>query len=123
MKGYGVSAGFQADTSEPGDIGNEVYMSLKTYAHYTYEDKGTNHMICIVGWDDEYPASSFLDGHQPPADGAWLVKNSWVLKLIILSLRMAEQSDTTHLVLKKTGNTAAISGFPTMTSPWASLKA
>ena len=77
MKGYGVSAGFQADTSEPGDIGNEVYMSLKTYAHYTYEDKGTNHMICIVGWDDEYPASSFLDGHQPPADGAWLVKNSW----------------------------------------------
>ena len=77
MKGHGVSAGFQADTSEPGEISEEVYMSLKNYAHYTYEDKGTNHMICIVGWDDEYPASNFLDGHQPPADGAWLVKNSW----------------------------------------------
>ena len=77
MKGRGVSAGFQADVSEPGQEGEEIYMSLATYAHYTYEDKGTSHMICIVGWDDEYPASNFLEGHQPPADGAWLAKNSW----------------------------------------------
>lgn len=34
-------------------------------------------MICIIGWDDCFPASKFIEGHQPPADGAWLVKNSW----------------------------------------------
>ena len=77
MKGRGVSAGFQADQAAPGEPAPEKYMSTKNWAHYTYEDKGTSHMICIVGWDDDYAASNFLEGHQPPANGAWLVKNSW----------------------------------------------
>ena len=77
MRGHGVSAGFQADQAEPGMPVPETYMSTKTWAHYTYEDKGISHMICIVGWDDDYSAANFLEGHQPPADGAWLVKNSW----------------------------------------------
>ena len=77
MRGHGVSAGFQADQAEPGMPVPETYMSTKTWAHYTYEDKGTSHMICIVGWDDDYSAANFLEGHQPPADGAWLAKNSW----------------------------------------------
>ena len=76
MKGRGVSAGFQADVSQPGQEGQETYMSLSNYAHYTYEDKGTSHMICIVGWDDNFGKENFLRG-TPPGNGAWLVKNSW----------------------------------------------
>ena len=33
------------------------------------------HAMCIVGWDDNFPASAFH--YTPPMDGAWLVKNSW----------------------------------------------
>ncbi len=47
------------------------------YAQYTYEPKTANHAVCIVGWDDTFPASSFREGYQPPADGVWIVKNSW----------------------------------------------
>lgn len=30
-----------------------------------------------MGWDDSYPKENFLEGKQPPEDGAWLVKNGW----------------------------------------------
>ena len=33
------------------------------------------HAIVIVGYDDDFSASNFSS--PPPADGAWLVKNSW----------------------------------------------
>ncbi len=48
------------------------------YAQYT--DGGqidSNHIVTITGWDDTFPASNFNAGSQPPADGAWIVKNSW----------------------------------------------
>lgn len=47
------------------------------YAHYTWDDTIANHEVCVVGWDDTFPAGNFREGHEPPADGAWLVKNSW----------------------------------------------
>ena len=75
--GHGVTAGFKADTSRPGEVSEDPLMNSETWAHYTNEDMNTNHMICIIGWDDEFPAANFLEGKQPPADGAWLVKNSW----------------------------------------------
>lgn len=34
-----------------------------------------NHAITIVGWDDNYSASKFVNN--PGRDGAWLVRNSW----------------------------------------------
>lgn len=34
-----------------------------------------NHIISIVGWDDDYPADSFLT--KAPGNGAWLCKNSY----------------------------------------------
>lgn len=46
-------------------------------AHYTYRPEHINHAVAIVGWDDTFPASNFLEGHNPPGDGAWIVKNSW----------------------------------------------
>lgn len=75
--GHGVTAGLKADTSAPGEVSEDPLMSEETWAHYTYEDMNTNHMICIVGWDDDYSASNFIEEHQPPANGAWLCKNSW----------------------------------------------
>lgn len=33
-----------------------------------------DHMVLLVGWDDNYPKENFLN--QPSSDGAWLVKNS-----------------------------------------------
>lgn len=34
-----------------------------------------NHAINIIGWDDNYPKGNFKD--TPPANGAWIVRNSW----------------------------------------------
>lgn len=36
---------------------------------------GGGHAVCIVGWDDAYPASNF--NVPPPGDGAFIVRNSW----------------------------------------------
>lgn len=43
--------------------------------YYQSAKKSTNHAVCIVGWDDDYAASSFKE--TPPGDGAWLIRNSW----------------------------------------------
>ena len=78
LKGRGVSIAFKADTSQAGQAVNpDGYLNLETWAHYTHEDGEPNHAVCIVGWDDTYAKENFKEGHQPPADGAWLVKNSW----------------------------------------------
>ncbi len=78
MAKRGVYVSFHADTSRPGQINEEGhYINLDTYAHYTYDDAKSNHAVCIIGWDDSYSRENFLEGHQPPADGAYIVKNSW----------------------------------------------
>lgn len=76
MAGRAISIGFTADSSQPNETGDARYIS-KDWAHYTYETANPNHGVTIVGWDDNYSASHFVEGHQPPGDGAWLVKNSW----------------------------------------------
>lgn len=45
------------------------------YCYYQNIKAGTNHLVTVVGWDDDFPASSF--SVTPPSDGAWLIKNSW----------------------------------------------
>ena len=47
------------------------------FAQYTYEPVQSNHAVTVVGWDDTFPVSAFREGYQPPAAGAWIVKNSW----------------------------------------------
>ena len=102
--GRAVSVAFCADTSRPTDDpvnATNKYINTDTWAHYTYDSSATiNHGVTIVGWDDNYSKENFLskvtvfdtDGNpvynsdgtlrtktveQPPADGAWIVKNSW----------------------------------------------
>ena len=64
---------------ERSDAANDdVYINVKTYAQYTNtQDAGANHAVTIVGWDDNYSVDNFLEDKQPPADGAWIVRNSW----------------------------------------------
>ena len=56
-------------------LGYAGYRSGTNALYGTYD--GTNHDILLVGWDDDFPASNFLSGLQPPGKGAWLVRNSW----------------------------------------------
>ena len=73
----GVGIAFHADSSIPDqNPEGDTYIS-ENWAHYTWDQQSMNHGVCIVGWDDNYPKENFVSGHQPPADGAWLVKNSW----------------------------------------------
>ena len=55
-----------------------VYINTNTYAQYTDTmEASVNHAVCIVGWDDNYDVSNFPADHQPPENGAWIVRNSW----------------------------------------------
>lgn len=39
---------------------------------------GTNHAVCIVGYDDDFAISNFTGrAGKPPKPGAWLIRNSW----------------------------------------------
>jgi hypothetical protein len=49
--------------------------NAETASYYGVAPDEPNHHLLIVGWDDEYPASSFA--RRPPGDGAFLIKNSW----------------------------------------------
>ena len=77
-QGRAVQIGFCADTSKPNQEEADGKYISKNWAHYTYDEQETiNHAVTIVGWDDNYPATNFVEGHEPKDDGAWLVKNSW----------------------------------------------
>lgn len=59
---------------------DDTSIDKNNYAVYHTEDLGTNHVVSVVGWDDEYEASNFSgseDGNIPSSDGAWLCRNSW----------------------------------------------
>ena len=47
------------------------------WAQYCSTRSQPNHATYIVGWDDSFPASAFPEGHQPPADGVWICRNSY----------------------------------------------
>ncbi len=74
----GVMINLLADVSNPNEdeSGTAQYISDK-WAHYAWGFGSSNHAVTIIGWDDHYPKENFLAEHQPPADGAWLAKNSW----------------------------------------------
>lgn len=65
-----------------GSVGISVYMDERLYLNngkYYYYDgtdnRGTNHAVVIVGWDDSISSSNFK--YNPASDGAFIVKNSW----------------------------------------------
>ena len=86
-EGRPVSIGYKADMSMPGqepDEKEESYMNTETWSQYTCDDYTLDHAVCIIGYDDNYSKENFLKGNSktgesktPPADGAFIVKNSW----------------------------------------------
>ena len=69
MKYGAVAAGVSMSDDAP-------YFNVNTSALYDDKANGiAGHSICIVGWDDDYPAGNFI--RTPQGDGAWIVKNSY----------------------------------------------
>ncbi len=69
---------------ENGAVGISIYASDDCYdsvnnSYFCATQTKTNHAICLVGWDDDFPKESFKAsaGAIPEKDGAWLVRNSW----------------------------------------------
>ena len=84
--GHAVGIGFLADQSEPGQpTGDGGYMNTSTWSQYYTGPVTLNHEVAIIGYDDNYPKENFtrtfngevVEGSTPPADGAFIVKNSW----------------------------------------------
>lgn len=74
----GVAISLTAESSRPDWTTKKWKYLSENWAQYTYEANfGNAHAVCIVGWDDDYPKENFIEGHQPPENGAWLVRNSW----------------------------------------------
>ena len=78
-----VAVSFCAESYLPGqNTSDKKYMS-KNWAHYTNTSEYSNHLVCIVGYDDNYPRENFdsstAEGGSamPEGNGAFLVKNSW----------------------------------------------
>lgn len=46
-------------------------------AYYCNLNKGCDHAITVIGWDDNYSTNNFKSTRCPPSNGAWLIKNSW----------------------------------------------
>ena len=107
LAGRGVAVNFCSDQSYPSDMldPEDTYLNFLTedgepteftgdaaiWAHYTYDKNydpndpysynsciGSNHSVCIVGYDDGFPKEYFNDPKGTiGGDGAWIVRNSW----------------------------------------------
>lgn len=84
LMNYGaVSTSLYTNDSMGGSTANDIYWNDKHNSYYfDAKDKNGNdnfqlynHGVTIVGWDDSYSKSNF--SKTPPADGAWIVRNSW----------------------------------------------
>lgn len=73
-RGYALSCSVYYDDGDftyTNDYNGAWYVTKNLYK----SQKGINHAVLIIGWDDEYSKDNFLE--TPEHDGAWLVKNSW----------------------------------------------
>jgi len=61
-----------------GAVGSDICFTGDYFNGVTYYNPNndlTDHVVSIVGWDDNYPKENFKI--TPPTDGAWIIKNSW----------------------------------------------
>ncbi len=71
--GAGVSIAFLANIKVAG---NGDYVAYDSTAG---DQNNADHEVEIIGWNDNYPAVNFASAglSSPPANGAWLIRNSW----------------------------------------------
>ena len=50
--------------------------SHKSY-NCTLSEDAANHIVTIVGWNDNYSKDKFGEASKPKRNGAWIIKNSW----------------------------------------------
>ncbi|MCL2865325.1 MAG: lectin like domain-containing protein [Lachnospiraceae bacterium] len=50
--------------------------NARTFGYYQNKSATPDHAVNIVGWDDNFPVSSF-GSVRPSRPGAWLIRNSW----------------------------------------------
>ncbi len=105
----GVAIALQMEQSIPQDVFAGDYQQAEAGSDITFatwsqycaaEAPVQNHAALILGWDDAYPAAAFqgTSSGQPPADGAWLCKNSWGNDDLFSGLGGSE--DATHWGLR-----------------------
>jgi C1A family cysteine protease len=59
-----------------GNGQTSAFYNSKSSAYYMASaSKIPNHIVQIIGWDNNYDANNFTT--KPPMDGAWIVRNSW----------------------------------------------
>ena len=58
-----------------GAVVTSIYATGQKYQYYS-GSASVNHLVAIVGWDDNFSKDRF-SGAKPPANGAWICKNSW----------------------------------------------
>jgi len=73
---------YEMDSASSDEEETFCYYNDITHAYFYNRDETdiANHMVEIVGWDDEFAADNFTNGaagSPPTINGAWLVKNSW----------------------------------------------
>lgn len=57
--------------------GSDAFYDPTDATHYCDWATGSNHAVCIVGFDDDITFTSDDPDRLPPGKGAWLVKNNW----------------------------------------------
>lgn len=57
------------------NFNTNYYYNPDNYSFYYDGDSNTDHAVAVVGWDDDYAASNFIQ--TPPGNGAYIVRNSW----------------------------------------------
>ena len=74
---YGaVYTGMYADPSMY-ETATPSYYNKTTHAYYYNGNKGADHAVDIVGWDDNYDPTNFSADERPADKGAFIVRNSW----------------------------------------------
>ena len=57
------------------DYNNDTHGSYYYIKPDEFSDGDSNHIVVLVGWDDNYSKDNFLV--TPPGNGAWILQNSW----------------------------------------------
>jgi C1A family cysteine protease len=70
----GISVGLKVDVASEK---SPSYNRETNAWYFNGQDTRPNHAVLLVGWDDDFPSTSFIEGKRPAKDGAWLAKNSW----------------------------------------------